>query len=193
MNNIEMWFPVAIYKQEDLLSVEENQILKDACIELEKTAPCGGADWVGGTYNTHGTFDVSTDARFNILFSRVSEHVHKFAEQFGSKGSYKNDYSWFNIARQGAWQEFHTHNNNVFSAVYYIAAPLGSGNIVFEDLKEPDMCGLKNVPEKTLLSFTRVGYPATERMLIIFRSYVRHLVEPGTNSDPRISVAMNFK
>jgi|TARA_B110000503_G_scaffold65815_3_gene103352 uncharacterized protein (TIGR02466 family) len=192
MANVEMWFPVCIYKQEDLLSVEENQIVKDACLELQTTVPAGGEDWVGGTYNTHGTSDLLSDPRFGLLFERTAEHVHKFAEMFGSKGIYKNDYSWINVATTGNYQEFHTHNNNVFSVVYYAAATEGSGNIVFEDPKEPDMCGLKNVPAKTPLSFTRIGYPATEGMLLIFRSYLRHLVEPGTNTEPRISVAMNF-
>lgn len=193
MANVEMWFPVAVYKQEDLLSVEENEIIKNICLELEQNTPCGGPDWVGGTYNTLGTFDISKDPRFNLLFEKVSTHIHNFADMHGSKGSYKPSYAWFNVSRHGNYQEFHSHNNNVFSAVYYITAPEGSGKLVFEDPKEPDMCGLKNLPEKNFLSFTRVGYPPAERTLLIFRSYLRHLVEPGTNSLPRISVAINYQ
>ncbi len=193
MSNVEMWFPVAVYKQEDIISVEENEILKNICLEIEKVTVCGGPDWVGGTYNTLGTFDVSKDPRFELLFKKISTHVHNFAEMHGSYGSYNASYAWFNVSRHGNYQEFHSHNNNVFSAVYYISAPEGSGKLVFEDPKEPDMCGLKKLPEKNLLSFTRVGYTPVERTLIIFRSYLRHLVEPGTNTEPRISVAINFK
>ena len=187
-----MWFPVAIYKHVDFLSPDENEELKQTCLSIQQTAPSGGSDWLGGTYNTHGTHDLSKDSRFDNFFNKVSEHVHTFAKLHGSNGKYVNDYSWLNISTAGAWQEFHTHNGNVFSAVYYPAAPKGSGKIVFEDPKEPDMCSLKDVPEKNMLSFIRVGYPVEEGLLLIFRSYLRHLVEPGTNTEPRISIAMNF-
>jgi hypothetical protein len=28
--------------------------------------------------------------------------------------------------------------------------------------------------------------------LLIFRSYLRHMVQPGSNIEPRISIAVNF-
>lgn len=192
MHGVEMWFPVAIYRQDDLLTEEENEIIKKACLEIQSKTPTGGADWVGGTYNTHGTHNLLKDPTFDVLFDKALMHVHLFAKMHGSNGSYKNNYSWFNISGEGDWQEFHAHNGNVFSAVYYVSAPEGSGKIVFEDPKEPDMCSLKDVSEKNILSFNRVGYAPQERTLLIFRSYLRHLVEPGKNIEPRVSIAMNF-
>lgn len=192
MPGVEMWFPVAIYRQDDLLTEEENEIIKRSCLEIQNKTPPGGKDWVGGTYNTHGTHNLLKDSRFDNLFDKVLNCVHVFAEMHGSNGKYKNNYSWFNISGVGDWQEFHAHNGNIFSAVYYVAAPEGSGKIIFEDPKEPDMCSLKDVPEKNILSFNRVGYKPQARTLLIFRSYLRHLVEPGKNIEPRISIAMNF-
>jgi hypothetical protein len=65
-------------------------------------------------------------------------------------------------------------------------------SIVFEYPKEPDMKPLKDVKQKNNLSFTKISYPATEGGLVIFRSYMRHLVQPGINITPRISISMNF-
>jgi uncharacterized protein (TIGR02466 family) len=193
MANVEMWFPVTIYRQPDLLTSIENAQLALQCVSLKNNTPPGGSDWVGGTYNTHGTHDISKDSNFTNLLELITHHVNEFAKMHNSTETYKLDYAWLNIATAGNYQEFHTHNGNVFSAVYYISAPLGSGKIVFEDPKEPDMMPLRKVSDKNTLSYSRISYEATEGTLLIFRSYLRHLVEGGTNTDPRISLALNFK
>ena len=65
-------------------------------------------------------------------------------------------------------------------------------NIVFEDPKQPDMLPITNIKERNDLTFQRVGYEAEERKLVIFRSYLRHMVEPCKNKSPRMSIAVNF-
>lgn len=192
MSKVELWFPVAIYTEDNLISQEQNNLLKQHCLTIKENTPSGGSEWMGGTYNTHGTHDLSKDAIFQPVLDLVSYHVHQFAQMHNCTSRYENNYSWMNISNGPAWQEFHSHNGNVFSAVYYVSAPEGSGRIVFEDPKEPDMCPLKTKDNRNQLSYSRVGYQPKERTLVIFRSYLRHLVEPGTNVDPRISIAMNF-
>jgi uncharacterized protein (TIGR02466 family) len=86
----------------------------------------------------------------------------------------------------------HTHNESTISAVYYISAPAGSGKIVFEDPREPDMLPIKDIPDRNELSYAKVGYQAAEGSLVIFRSYLRHMVSLNNNIEPRISVAFNF-
>ena len=192
MSNVEMWFPVAIYTEQELLSNESNNELKSYCLSVRNSVPSGGSEWLGGTYNTHGTYNVSTDKNFQPLLESISYHVHQFAKMHNCYETYKSDYAWLNIADSTNWQEFHTHNGNIFSAVYYVSVPEGSGRIVFEDPKEPDMCPLKTKTNRNQLSYTRIGYTPTEGSLIIFRSYLRHCVEPGNNTEPRISLALNF-
>lgn len=194
MTKVEMWFPTPIYIQEDLISAEENEKLKEICNNIKHNTMCGGSDWVGGTYNTHGTHDLTRDDRFNFLLDKISYHVHEFAKMHNSNASYENGWSWLNVSGPSAWQEFHTHNGNVFSAVYYVSAPEGSGKIVFENPLEPDMCPPKEVYEKNQLSYTRIGYPPKEGTLMIFRSFLRHLVEPNTfTKGSRMSIACNFR
>lgn len=187
-----MWFPVSIYRKDNLLAEDYNEKLKKHCNEIRARVPTGGSDWYGGTYNTHGTHDVNKDSKFAELLELITHHVNEFAKQHNSTATYKPYYAWVNMSEKGAWQEFHTHNDAIFSAVYYIAAPEGSGKIVFEDPKEPDMLPLKGILEKNVLSYTRISYGATEGTLLIFRSYLRHMVEPGTFEGTRISLAVNF-
>jgi len=54
------------------------------------------------------------------------------------------------------------------------------------------MLPITNIKERNDLTFQRVGYEAEERKLVIFRSYLRHMVEPCKNKSPRMSIAVNF-
>lgn len=192
MAKIDLWFPTAIYVEENLISEEENNKLIEHCLSIKKTTPSGGDEWVGKTYTTHGTYDLSKDKVFQPILDLTLYHVHQFANAHNCTKSYQSNYSWMNIAEGSSFQEFHAHNGNVFSAVYYANVPEGSGKLVFEDPKEPDMCPLKTKVNRNELSFTRIGYKPNPRSLMIFRSYLRHCVEPGTNEEPRISIALNF-
>jgi len=190
--SVEMWFPVAIYKDSGIISIEENTKVYNRGLELQKTVANGGKEWYGNTYNTHDTFDLTDDEIFHPLLDQITAHAHNFAEMHGSKSQLKMSGAWLNINSEGTFQEFHTHNNAIFSCVYWVAAPEGSGKLIFEDPKEPDMLQIRNIKSRNSLSFTRIGYKAEERKLLIFRSYLRHIVEPCNNKTPRMSIAVNF-
>ena len=190
---IEEWFPVAIYVKEDLVTTEQNYELAKHCLQIKQNTAIGGEGWLGNTYNTLGTHDLYQDKMFQPLVNLITQHVNEFARISGCEGNYTPHTGWFNVADSGSYQEFHAHNANVFSAVYYISAPENSGNIMFEDPKEPDMFPLKDIKYKNKLNITRIKFPARQGLLLIFRSYLRHLVEQGTNTVPRISLALNYK
>jgi len=188
------WFPVTIYKENHLLSSEEALALQEYSLDLRTKVPSGANHWTGKTYATINTFDLRRHLMFQPLLNRITKHVNVFAEMHGSKNeSYEIDSSWLNINDKDTFQEFHAHQGNIFSCVYWLAAPVGSGDLVFEDPKEPDMLPVKNISDYNELSFTRINYEAEENALLIFRSYLRHMVAPCTNTTPRISIAVNFK
>lgn len=188
------WFPVSIYQQENLLNKEQNFNLKTHSLDMRSKVKSGGTEWLGNTYTTLNTFDLKTDIKFKFLIDLMHSHVKQYAKLHGAEDSnYEATGAWLNINDKGTFQEFHTHNDAIFSCVYWVAAPEGSGDLIFEDPKEPDMLRIKNVTNLNPLSFTRINYKAQEGALLIFRSYLRHMVEPCNNSQPRISVAVNFK
>ena len=97
MPNVELWFPVAIYKEENLISQEENAELVNYSLELQGKIPSGGEDWYGDTYNTHGTYDLRKDIKFKPLLDLISLHVNNFAKMHNSNGTYEISYAWLNI------------------------------------------------------------------------------------------------
>lgn len=192
MAQIETWFPTAIYLQKNLFSNNYNSLLSNRILEVKKTVPSGGEDWEGKTYTTHGNFDIKKDSIFDELVAQVTEHVREFALAHNSTANYKCQHAWANVAEEGNFQEYHTHDGSVFSAVYYLKAPEGSGSILFEDPRLPDMLPIEKITDRNHLSYHKVGYEVEEGMLLIFRSYLRHAVRAGTNKEPRISLALNF-
>lgn len=192
MAYIESWFPTVVYIEKELFPKNLNDQWSERIFEVQKTTPSGGYDWQGKTYTTHIEYDLRNDEMFEALIDSITEHVREFAEAHGSQAYYKCQGAWANIATADNFQEYHTHDGSVFSAVYYPRVPEGSGHIVFEDPRMPDMLPIGNITERNGLSFQKVGYEAEEGMLIIFRSSLRHAVYAGTNKEPRISFAFNF-
>lgn len=190
---IEKWFPTVIYQETDLFNKEQNDIWIARSLEIQSNTPSGGDEWEGNTYTTHGsTYNIIKDPLFGPLVDMVSNHVYHYVKLHNSKKEYFCESAWLNISTDRSFQEMHTHNESTISAVYYISAPPGSGKLVFEDPREPDMLPIKDIPVRNDLSYVKVGYQPSAGTLIIFRSYLRHMVTLGTNSEPRISVAFNF-
>ncbi len=97
---------------------------------------------------------------------------------------------WININSRGASNCFHNHPNALLSAVYYLDAPRGCGDILFRDPREmaynhqpPYADGRYRTPVKALT-------PAPG-MLLIFPPWLLHAVDPNTTDAERISLAFN--
>ena len=193
MARIEKWFPTTIYQETDLFSSNQNQQWRDYALEIQRTVVTGGDEWEGQTYTTHNTsYNVRDDKTFKPLLDAVSFHVNQYVKLHNSTRVYACESAWLNISTENNFQEMHTHNESTISAVYYIAAPTGSGKLVFEDPREPDMLPIKDIPNRNELSYIKVGYEPQVGQLLIFRSYLRHMVTLNTNKLPRISIAFNF-
>ena len=193
MASIDLWFPVAIYEEKNLFPFSKNEEWAEISLELQKSVPSAGQEWYGNTYTTINNHDISKDPRFEELKNEVTKHVNAFAKSHNSDEVYNCHAAWVNVNETGTFQEYHSHSNSVFSAIYYISSPPGSGSVVFEDPKEPDMLPLRGIKERNNLSYCVTKYPCEQGKLIIFRAYLRHLVQPGTNTRPRISAAFNFR
>lgn len=193
MAEINLWFPVSIYTEHNILTSEQHEELVSHVEQIKQNIPSGGKEWFGSIYTTFETYDIVEDKSFSPLMDKVNFHVHEYARHHNSSSEYNCTEAWFNESIEHQFQEFHTHANHIISAVYYLKAPEGSGDIVFRDPKQPDMMPLKNVREQNDLTFGATSYNPTENSLIIFRSYVPHMVKPGKNKTGRISVAFNYR
>ena len=98
------------------------------------------------------------------------------------------DSAWFNINPPGGENKPHTHPGSMWSGVYYVDKPEGSGNLQLYDpivqrhpLREP-----KN---KTRKSITNIK--SETGGLIMFPAWLQHSVEVNTCKNDRISISFN--
>jgi len=189
---INTWFPTPIYIVENVISKKYNALLEKRSLEIKSEVENGASNWNCNTYNTLGTLDLKSDPVFLDLIKEVEFHVKKFTEMHGSDYEYTCKDSWININCKNSYQEYHSHANSTFSAVYYITTPPKSGKIHFENPCEPDMLPIQGIKNPTELSFRTCHYEPQEGTLLIFRSYLRHMVELCKNETPRITAAFNF-
>lgn len=189
---VSAWFPTAIYVAPDIVSDQENNIIIEKIKKLEKTIPPGGNAWHCNIYNTCGTYDLSKDNDMSFLFNSVQDHINEFVKLQGSNHQYQCQEAWANVSNPNSYQEYHTHADRTISAVYYAAVPENSGRIIFESPLEPDMLPIKKIDNYNYWSNQFAHFTPQPKMLLIFRSYLRHMVEMNKSDLPRMSIAMNF-
>jgi uncharacterized protein (TIGR02466 family) len=197
MNNIkgtiETWFPTSMYYEDNILSDDEVKNLIEYCYKIKNTIPSNHAQWRCDVYTSYENHNAVYDTKFKNLLDKITNHVNNFAQALGSKAEYTSDAGWVNIYDATHYQEYHYHIGYIFSAIYYLQAPNGSGKTTFRSPLEPDMMPLKDATTNNPLNLAHCTYPAKTNRLVIFRSYLEHMVEKGTNTEDRISLAFNFK
>lgn len=198
---IDSWFPTLIYR--DTLSefADKNPYLENKANEL-KNKLNGSLDthWQCDTFNTLGQYNPydDNDTVINNLIETCKIKVLEFSKVYGIEKRITDlcchDF-WFNISSTGNFQEYHQHTNSHFSLVYYVKAPLGSGNIHFKSIESiTDMFDLpihhKNL---TQASYKSCMYEPKNSMVLIFRSNLLHMVAKNLSDQDRISISMNFR
>jgi len=189
---LQLWFPTSVYAAENIVTPEENEKIIQRIFEIKDSTPSGGQNWQCNTYNTLGTYNIATDPSFAGLLEKVEDHVFEYVRCMGSAYHYKCQEAWANINEEHSYQEYHTHSDRTISAVYYAAVPDNSGRIFFESPLEPDMLPIKNIDNYNMCSNRIAHFTPQAGTILIFRSYLRHMVEMNRSKDPRISVAFNF-
>jgi len=194
MSNIETWFPTAIYYADDILDENEINTLMHKIYWVKNNIKNSKQHWPCNVYTTIQSYDITKDNEFSTLISKISIHVNKFAESFGSDYVYKCNEGWINIYDKNQYQEFHYHQGHTFSVVYYLSAPEGSGELIFNSPLLPDMMPIKYITDKKInsLNVELCKYQAIKNRVIIFKSNLQHMVQQGTNQTDRISLAFNF-
>jgi uncharacterized protein (TIGR02466 family) len=188
---LETWFPTSIYVVENILTSSENLILDNNIDRISRNIKNQSNNWNCNTITSINSYDLINDTVFSSIKNLVEMYVMEYSDILGSSEIYRCKEMWFNINYRDSFQEYHCHPGSTISAVYYISVPPESGNIVFENPAEPDMLPLKNC-NNNKYNFKTVKYSPKQGMLLIFRSYLRHMVSIGTNEKPRISIAFNF-
>jgi uncharacterized protein (TIGR02466 family) len=188
---VDFWFPTPIWSVD--LDVD-NTKLKRASLKLKEDNPDGRVLSNRGGWQSHDFHPEYSIAVFQDLVSKVVEQSDSILQQdYGitDRCTVVNNF-WININTRASSNQVHSHPGAFLSAVYYISAPQGSGNICFErDAKDSFILGTFHLSGKTPVSGVTCEYPPIEGRLMLFPGWLSHSVIPSQTDEERISIAFN--
>lgn len=127
------------------------------------------------------------------LAKLLTRHAASFAKELAWNVKPKIDSLWVNLLKPGGHHTAHIHPHSILSGTLYVEVPEGSGAIRFEDPRLAMMMAaptrVPDAPEQ-LRSFVTVQ-PAVGTLLL-WESWLRHEVLPGTGKGERLSISFNF-
>jgi uncharacterized protein (TIGR02466 family) len=128
------------------------------------------------------------DPAFGVLAKVLTRHAAKFADEcaFDLGRKPKLDSLWVNLLKSGGQHSGHIHPHSIISGALYVEVPNGSGPIRFEDPRLPLMMAAPTRPDTFVTVQPRTG------MLLMWESWLRHEVLPGSGHGERLSISFNF-
>ena len=116
----------------------------------------------------------------------LTRHAATFAQELGWDRKPKLDSLWVNLLKAGGHHSGHIHPHSVLSGTFYVEVPKGSGAIRFEDPRLPLMMAAPPRADAFVTIDPRPG------LLLMWESWLRHEVLPGTGRGERLSISFNF-
>jgi uncharacterized protein (TIGR02466 family) len=128
------------------------------------------------------------DPAFADLAKLLTNHATKFAKEcaFDLSRKPRLDSLWVNLLRASGHHSAHIHPHSIISGTLYIEVPKGSGALRFEDPRLPMMMAAPTRPDTFVTVEPRPG------LLLLWESWLRHEVLPGTGRGERLSISFNF-
>ena len=134
------------------------------------------------------------DPAFADLAKLLTRHAAEFARACAFDGKPKLDSIWANLLRGPGHHSAHIHPHSVLSGALYVEVPKGSGCIRFEDPRLPMMMAAptrrEDAPEDMQ---TFISVEPRAGLVLMWESWLRHEVLPGTGRGERLSISFNFR
>jgi uncharacterized protein (TIGR02466 family) len=135
------------------------------------------------------------DPAFAELSKVLARHSAKFAEEsaFDLGRKPRLDSLWVNLLKSGGHHSGHIHPHSLISGTFYVEAPDGSGAIRFEDPRLPLMMAAPTRRKNAAAELQPFATIQPRRgLLLMWESWLRHEVLPGTGRGERLSISFNF-
>ena len=128
------------------------------------------------------------DPAFADLAKVLTRHAAAFAKEAGFELNRKPkvDCLWVNLLKSGGQHSGHIHPHSIISGTLYVVVPAGSGSIRFEDPRLPLMIAPPPRADTFVTVDPRPG------LLLMWESWLRHEVLPGTTRGERLSISFNI-
>jgi uncharacterized protein (TIGR02466 family) len=126
------------------------------------------------------------DPTFADLAKLLTKHARSFARELGWEVKPKLDSLWVNLLKSAGHHSGHIHPHSILSGTFYVEVPPGSGALRFEDPRLPLMMAAPQRPDSFVTVEPRPG------LLLLWESWLRHEVLPGSGKSERLSISFNF-
>lgn len=166
--------------------------LESHCYEIVKNENLRRNDSI-----TQSSFLNLEDKKFEPLILEVEKRFNVLHTELGLSNSVDQIVSeyWININLNEKISFPHSHPNRVFSAVYYVKAEKGCGDLVFMN---PNKVVCQNISDDCIKDYnffnaTHWKITPEKNLLVIFPSWLEHYVMSNNSGSDRISIAFNSK
>tara|TARA_Y100001968_G_scaffold332006_1_gene388651 strand:+ start:1914 stop:2552 length:639 start_codon:yes stop_codon:yes gene_type:complete len=192
-------FPDPIFIVRDLLGENQRMKLQEDCYAWKDSSP-GLQRTNSGGWHSEDTIFIRDEDSFKILkkniINQVGIIVRNIDKSFdSSKNLQIKSEGWVNINKGTDFNSPHDHAGNTLSGCYYVKIPKRilstistSGYIQFLD---PNI-GVNSDSVKIFRSMRNGFIQPQEDVLLLFPSWLKHMVHPHREQEDRISIAFNL-
>ena len=125
---------------------------------------------------------------------KVAMHMETICNDLGVDFKFYNSIqvteTWGNVLEKGDDHPVHTHSNHVFSGVFYLTD--GNPTVFMDPRPAADSFALRYREGAEFFYGSRVSAPAVPNTLVIFPSWLGHLVAPNRTEKVRKSISFNI-
>jgi len=192
------WFATPIYKGA-LSDEEQAQVGQeiDQAIRDSQTAAAFGTPWrepaLSTTFKYDGQSNIIKERNLRHLAAQILKHTQLFCAdlKIDRYQSMDIENSWINVSKPSGFQFSHTHEPSMVSGVYYHRTSGKDGNIIFES---PNVYfGAYDFPNNSAECQKQVEYTPIAGRLLLFPSWLSHLVDVNRTQEERISLSFNLR
>lgn len=146
-------------------------------------------------YTSYASLDdlARRDPAFGDLARLLPRHARAFANELAWDVRPRLDSLWVNLLKSGGHHSGHIHPHSILSGTLYVEVPAGAGALRFEDPRLSMMMAApvrrEGAPEELRRFVTVQPRPG---LLLMWESWLRHEVLPGTGRGERLSISFNF-
>jgi uncharacterized protein (TIGR02466 family) len=162
------------------------------CYDVKSKIESGGKNWLSkNVYTTCGTHNIYKDEKFKLLNNWIYSQVTEFKNTLGYSKELKEEWAWLNLYNKSNFQEYHNHNFQCISAIYYLKANKNDGRTFFKS-PLPANPNTPNLDSNNPYTWSSYFTIPEEGKLVMFKSSLEHCVEAQPTNNIRITLAYNY-
>lgn len=183
MNKIKI-FEISIWNK-ILNDITDNTINAALSFCMEQTLKSKGVVFsnIGGWQSNHLTFDDIEETPLEPIFNVIAEETDLQIQKYSNLiTEYGFSTLWINVNKKDNYNDVHSHPKSIISGVYYLTDNNSSLEFFFPF----------NHKSWSDVSVKNYIHTPKKNELLLFPSYLLHMVHPNQTDNPRVSLAFNL-